>query len=57
MMMLDSFTVQSRAASRNSGNLPIGQSLRNAVRSPSSIRLTICGVNGVSFSYKAISTL
>ena len=27
------------------------------MRSPSSIRLTICGVNGVSFSYSAISTL
>ena len=57
MITLDSGTVSPRASSRSTGNFPIGQSLRNAVRSPSSIRLTMFGVNGVSFSYSAISTL
>ena len=54
---LDSGTVSPRASSRSTGNFPIGQSLRNAARSASSIRLTICGANGVPFSYSAISAL
>src|ERR1043165_5783008 len=57
MMTLDSGTVSAHASSRSTGNFPIGQSLRSAVRSPSSIRLTMLGVNGVPFSYSAISAL
>jgi hypothetical protein len=55
MMMLDSGTVWFRASSRNTGNLPIGHSFSSAARSASSPRLTMFGVNGVSFSYSAIS--
>src|ERR1041384_5023880 len=57
MMTLDSGMVSPRASSRSTGNFPIGQSLRSAVRSPSSIRLTMFGVNAVPFSYSAISAL
>src|ERR1043165_6121766 len=57
MMTVDSATVSPRAASHSTGNFPIGHSLRSAARSPSSIRLTMFGVNGVPFSYSAISAL
>ena len=55
MMMLDSGMVRSRMSSRKTGNLPIGHSFNSAARSVSLPRSTKCGVNGVSFSYKAIS--
>ena len=55
MMMLDSGTVWSRASSRSTGNLPIGQSFKSAARSASLPRSTRFGANGVSFSYRAIS--
>jgi hypothetical protein len=57
MMTVDSATVWFRASSRNTGNLPIGQSFRSASRLVSLPRSTILGVNGVSFSYSATSTL
>ena len=55
MMMLDSGTVSSRASSRSTGNLPIGHSFNSAARSAGLPRSTEFGVNGVSFSYSAIS--
>ena len=57
MMMLDSGMVWSLASSRKTGNLPIGHSFSSAARSVSLERLTSFGVNGVSFSYSAISAL
>ena len=57
MMTVDSGTVSFRASSRSTGNLPIGQSFNSAARSVSLARSTILGVNGVPFSYSAISTL
>ena len=56
MMMLDSGTMRSFALSRSTGNLPIGQIFNSAARSLSLVRSTMTGVNGVSFSYSAIST-
>ena len=55
MMVLDSGTVWSRAASRSTGNLPIGDSFNSAARSAVLPRSTMFGANGVSFSYKAIN--
>ena len=55
MMMLDSGMSRSLASSRSTGNLPIGQSRRNAARDASSERSTIRGSKGVPFSYKAMS--
>src|SRR5258708_3157350 len=55
MMMLDSGIVCSRVSSRSTGNLPIGHSFNSAARSAALPRSTMFGVNGVSFSYKAIS--
>ena len=57
MMMLNSGTVSPRASSCSTGNLPTGHSARNASRCSASPRSTSFGVNGVPFSYKAISTL
>jgi hypothetical protein len=54
---VDSGTVSLRVSSRSTGNLPIGHSFNSAARSVSLARSTILGVNGVSFSYSAISTL
>lgn len=56
MMMLDSGMVRSRVASRSTGNLPSGEMARKAARELSSARSTMCGSNGVSFSYSAMST-
>jgi hypothetical protein len=55
MMMLDFGTVSPRTSSRSTGNLPIGHSFSSAARSVASPRLTEFGVNGMSFSYNAIS--
>src|ERR1700730_19106056 len=55
MMMLVSGIVSPRASSRSTGNLPIPHSLSSAARSTGSPRLTEFGVNGMSFSYSAIS--
>src|SRR5437879_13218783 len=55
MMMLDSGTVSFRAPSRSTGNLPIPHSFTNAARSAGLPRSTRFGVNGMSFSYSAIS--
>src|ERR1700704_5707548 len=54
---VDSGTVWFRASSASTGNLPIGHSFNSAARSLSLERSTILGVNDVSFSYSAISTL
>jgi hypothetical protein len=51
----DSGMMRSFALSRSTGNLPIGQILSSAARSSGLLKSTICGVNGVSFSYSAIS--
>ena len=56
MMMLDSGTVSSRSASRSTGILPTGQSLRNAAADSGSAKFTTTGANGVPASYSAIST-
>ena len=44
------------ALSRSTGNLPIGQIFLNAALEAGSPRSTTCGSNGVSFSYRAMST-
>src|SRR3954462_8238379 len=54
-MMLDSGTVSFRASSRSTGNLPIPHSFTSAARSAGLPRSTRFGVNGMSFSYSAIS--
>ena len=56
MMMLDSGTVRSRVSSRSTGNLPTGHNFLSASRSVPSPASSKCAVNGVSFSYSAIST-
>ena len=56
MMMLVSGMTRSLASSRSTGNLPIGHSFNSAARSSALPRSTVTGVNGVSFSYSAIST-
>ena len=48
MMTVDSGMV--RPPSTSTGNWPHGQSFLNAAASAGSIRLTMFGVNGVSFS-------
>ena len=55
MMMLDSGMVRSAASSRSTGNLPIGHSFNSAARSVSLAEIDHIGVNGVPFSYRAIS--
>ena len=55
MMMLDSGTVSFRASSRSTGNLPTPHSFTSAARSAGLPRSTRFGVNGMSFSYSAIS--
>ncbi len=50
MMMLDSGIVRSRASSRSTGILPIGQSFLNAAPDASFAKSTIWGSNGVAFS-------
>ena len=55
-MMLVSGTVQSRASSISTGIVPMGQSSKNSRREVSSPKWTMCGSNGVLFSYSAIST-
>src|SRR2546430_15239536 len=54
-MMLDSGTVSLRASSRSTGNLPTPHSFTSAARSAGLPRSTRFGVNGMSFSYSAIS--
>ena len=55
MMMLDSGTISFRASSCSTGNLPIPHSFTNAARASGLPRSTRYGVNGMSFSYSAIS--
>src|SRR6478609_472792 len=55
MMMLDSGTISPRASSCSTGNLPIGHNFNSAARSAGLERSTEFGLNGVSFSYSAIS--
>ncbi len=57
MMMLVSGIVRSVLSSRSTGILPTGHTARKRALEPSSIRSTMWPVNGVSFSYRAISTL
>ena len=56
MMTLVSGIIRLRASSRSTGILPIGQSFRYPRAPVRSSQSTICGSNGVSFSYSAIST-
>ena len=55
MMMVDSGMVCSRVSSCSTGNLPTGHSSNSSARSASLPARSICGVNGVSFSYSAIN--
>ena len=57
MMMLDSAIVRSLASSRSTGNLPIGHNALSSAADAASPRSTKRGVNAVSFSYSAMSTL
>jgi hypothetical protein len=56
-MMVDSATVRSRASSRSTGILAMGQTARKAALDLSSARSTTTGSNGMPFSYKAMSAL
>jgi hypothetical protein len=55
--VLDSATVRSRASSRRTGILAIGQTFLKAVFDASSARSTTIGSNGMPFSYNAMSAL
>ena len=55
MIGVDSGTMRSPSVS--TGNLPTGQSFRNGSRLSALCSSTSCGVNGVPFSYSAISAL
>ena len=57
MTMVDSATVRSRASSRSTGILAIGQTAWNAARDAASPRSTMIGSNGMPFSYNAMSAL
>ena len=55
MIVVDSGTT--RAPSASTGNLPTGQIALKAALCSGLPRSTRCGVNGVAFSYSAISAL
>ena len=56
MIVLDSGTTRSRAASRSTGNLPIGQTASNSAREASLERSISLGSKAMPFSYSGIST-